>query len=65
MSTKITQRLIMSTFQFPIIMLVCWFPATIYSLSKLFTDNGLDWLDGPRFIMADMVGFLNAIVFYI
>ena len=46
-------------------MLICWFPATIYSLSKLFTDDGLDWLDGPRFIMADMVGFLNAIIFYI
>jgi hypothetical protein len=61
---RLSQQIIMNMVAYPIIMIACWMGFTIYQLGRL-CGFDVTWLDGPRFVMIDLIGFFNAIAYII
>lgn len=49
---------------YPVIMICCWSGFTVYKIFQMFGTE-LKWLEGPRFILTDLIGFFNSIAYFI
>lgn len=61
---NLSRKVVLSIMMYPTIQALCWLPFTFYRLCA-YLSYDVNWLEGPRFWIADSQGFLNAIAYYV